>query len=104
MPIFIDFNVRRTRCTPSVAWAALGDYPGRCQDGKIHTANVGDSILSLSSMATISTFQHENPQGVFDLLEHHLSLKEDSLVSLTHAFHNGFKNGLANYNQRPAMM
>lgn len=55
-------------------------------------------------MATLSSFQHERPQAVFDLLEQHLSLKEDGLVSLTHAFLDEFKSGLANYGQPMGMM
>lgn len=55
-------------------------------------------------MATLSNFQHENPQAVFDLLERHLSLKGDSLVSLTQKFLDEFKTGLANYSQPMGMI
>ena len=55
-------------------------------------------------MATLSNFQHEQPQAVFDLLEHNLSLKEDGLVSLTKAFLEEFQIGLENYNQPMGMM
>jgi len=55
-------------------------------------------------MATLSIFQYEHPQAVFDLLERQISLKEDSLVSLTHAFLDEFKLGLSSYNHPMAMM
>ena len=54
-------------------------------------------------MATLSNFQHEQPQAVFDLLERNLSL-EDGLVSLTKAFLEEFQTGLENYNQPMGMM
>ena len=55
-------------------------------------------------MATLSNFQQENPQTVFDILDHHLSLREDGLVSLTQAFLHEFKIGLENYGQPMGMM
>jgi hypothetical protein len=61
-------------------------------------------ITALRSMATISNFQQENPQAVFDVFDHHLSLREDSLVSLTQAFLHEFKIGLNNYGQPMGMM
>jgi len=55
-------------------------------------------------MAPLSAFQYEHSQTVFDLLEQQISLKEDSLVSLTKAFLEEFNLGLSNYNQPMAMM
>lgn len=55
-------------------------------------------------MASLSAFQYEHSQTVFDVLERQISLKEDTLVSLTKAFLEEFDLGLSNYNQAMAMM
>jgi len=55
-------------------------------------------------MATLSSFQHEHPQAVFDILQRHLALKDDDLVSLTKAFLGEMNTGLATYKQPMGMM
>jgi len=55
-------------------------------------------------MATLPNFQQENPRDVFDILEHRLSLREDSLVALTNALLHEFKLGLQNYGHPMSMM
>jgi hexokinase len=55
-------------------------------------------------MATLSNFQQEVPQTVFDTLDRHLNPKDDGLVSLTQALLDEFKIGLKNYGQPLGMM
>jgi hexokinase len=55
-------------------------------------------------MATLDSFQQENPQAVFDILDRHLNLKEASLATLTQTFLHEFKIGLENYGQPMGMM
>jgi hypothetical protein len=81
------------------------------QDNLIYISRGLDSVSVSQSrtwhrrtMAPLSAVQYEHSQTVFDVLEQQISLKEDSLVSLTKAFLEEFNLGLSNYNQAMAMM
>ncbi|KAJ3506221.1 hypothetical protein NLJ89_g6991 [Agrocybe chaxingu] len=55
-------------------------------------------------MPSLSTFQYESAQAVFDLLERQFSLTDDFLIELTKAFLEEFKVGLSSYNHAMAMI
>lgn len=55
-------------------------------------------------MATVSAFHYQDPQAVFDDIQHQFTLNSDTLIGLTKAFLDEFKLGLGSYNQPMAMM
>jgi hexokinase len=55
-------------------------------------------------MAPISALTYDNAQHIFDDIDRHFQLNQETLVELSNAFLDEFRAGLGNYNHPMAMM